>query len=337
MERVFKLGEGEAGERLDKIVSSRLDLSRSQVQKLIEDGFVTINGHVGKSNHRVNAGEVISVEVPPPEPGTAQPENLPLAILYEDEDILVVNKPAGMVVHPAAGHSNGTLVNAVLGHAPGLVVGNAERPGIVHRLDRDTSGLIVIAKNDASLKALQAQFAGRTVHKTYLALVGGNVGVPQGKIEAPLARDPHDRKKFAVKASATARQAVTYFRVAQRLGEYTLLEVEPHTGRTHQIRVHLAFIKHPIVGDAVYGRKANKGLGLERQFLHAWRLALAHPRTGQAMEFTAALPSDLQEALLRFGGDPAPYVQRTGLVPGTSFLTLQDRERRAPRRRSPRR
>jgi 23S rRNA pseudouridine1911/1915/1917 synthase len=304
MEQQLRVQEKDGGARLDKFIVTRLpELSRAFAQQLIDEGFVRVNERARDANYRVRAGETIRVSVPPPQPTDAQPEQIPLAIIYEDEALIVINKPAGMVVHPAAGHAHGTLANAVLGYAPGLIIGNAERPGIVHRLDRDTSGLIVIAKTDDALKNLQQQFSGRTVHKTYLALAHGRVAVEQGKIDAPLARDPHDRKKFAVVNNASARAAVTYFRVLQRMPEYTLLQVEPQTGRTHQIRVHLAFIHHPVVGDTIYNRTRNR-LGLARQFLHAWRIEFAHPRTGARLEFSAPLPDDLREALQHAGGAP---------------------------------
>lgn len=264
-------------------------------------------GKVRKANYRVKSGESISLELPPSRPSASVGEQIPLVILFEDESILVVDKPAGMVVHPAAGHITGTLVNAVLGHSPNLTTGNTLRPGIVHRLDRDTSGLIVIAKQDAAMKELQRQFSSREVHKTYLALVHGEVNVPEGKIEGPLARDPHDRKRFVVAASFKARQAVTIFHVAERLRNYTLLKVEPQTGRTHQIRVHLGFIGHPVVGDRVYGRRHPDELGMKRQFLHAWRLGFTHPISKEPMSFTAGLPADLGEALALAGGDPSPW------------------------------
>ncbi len=309
MEERIQVEAGESGERLDKFVTTKLPtLSRSFVQQLIQDGFIRVEDRARKANYRVSAGETIRVNIPPPQPAQARAESIPLTIIHEDDALLVINKPAGMVVHPAAGHADGTLVNAVLGHAPDLIVGNAERPGIVHRLDRDTSGLIIIAKTDEALKNLQQQFASRTVHKTYLALVNGQVSVAQGKIDAPLGRDAHDRKKFAVVNSAVAREAITLFHVAERLANYTLLKVEPQTGRTHQIRVHLAFIHHPVVGDEVYGRSRKNALGLERQFLHAWRVIFIHPETGRPVEFMAPLPQDLQEALSRAGGDPRPYV-----------------------------
>lgn len=299
----------EAGERLDKFISLKIpDLSRALARRLIDDGMVTVAGRARKPNYRLRLAETVRIALPPPREAVAKAEDIPLRIIYEDAEIIVVDKPAGMVVHPAAGHYSGTLVNAVLAHSPGLVIGNAERPGIVHRLDRDTSGLILIAKNDAALINLQRQFSSRAVSKTYLALVYGQVETPQGAIEAPIGRDPHDRKRFAVATSGRSRTAVTFFRVAESLRAYTLLKVEPKTGRTHQIRVHLAFIGHAVAGDKEYGRKRENELALSRQFLHAWKLGLVHPTSGEPMEFTAPLPSDLVEALQRAGGDPGPWI-----------------------------
>jgi 23S rRNA pseudouridine1911/1915/1917 synthase len=309
MEEILRVGEDDAGERLDKFISAKLPaLSRTLAQHLIDEGLVRAEKLPRKANYRIKAGETVRVDIPPPRLAAAHGEQIALQILFEDEAILVVDKPAGMVVHPAAGHVGGTLVNAVLGRTPGLSTGDVERPGIVHRLDRDTSGLIVVAKKENALKNLQRQFSSRMVHKTYLALVYGQVPVPEGRIEAPLARDPHDRKRFAVVASARSRQAVTIFRVVERLRDFSLLKVELVTGRTHQIRVHLAFIQHPVVGDRVYGGKRRNDLGLGRQFLHAWRLGFLHPIDGEPMEFTAKLPADLREALRSAGGDPNPWI-----------------------------
>lgn len=285
------------GQRLDRFIVSQLpELSRSFVQHLIEDGQIRVDECTLKANHRLKSGEIITITIPPPDAARTRAEAIPLDIVYEDDSLIVINKPAGMVVHPATGHEHGTLVNAVLSHAPEMVVGNEERPGVVHRLDRDTSGLIVIAKTDPALHALQHQFAGRTVHKTYLALVHGKVNVAQGKIDAPIGRDPRDRKKMAVVSGAHGRAGVTIFRTLDTNDLYSLLQVEPQTGRTHQIRVHLAFIKHPVVGDEIYGRKKDT-LGLTRQFLHAWRLEFTHPVTQGSLAFIAPLPSELQEAL----------------------------------------
>ncbi|MDL1895897.1 RluA family pseudouridine synthase [Anaerolineae bacterium CFX7] len=299
----FVVAPEHVGARLDKFIcAQRGDLSRAFAQTLITQGQARVNGVTRKANYLVKAGDAVTLEIPPPAPTQLQPETIALAILYEDAALLVVNKPAGMVVHPAAGHAAGTLANAVLGHAPDIVTGNAERPGIVHRLDRDTSGVMLIAKTDAALHNLQAQFAARAIHKTYLALVNGDVQTPEGKIDAPLGRDPRDRKKMAIAMTGRARQAVTVFRVLARNAKYSALQVEPETGRTHQIRVHLAFLKHPVVADALYGKRKND-LGLERQFLHAWRIALKHPVTGAACAFSAPLPNDLLDALTNAGFD----------------------------------
>lgn len=296
-----------AGARLDKFVSAqRADLSRAFVQTLIANGHVRVDGRARKANYVVKAGEMVDVEIPAPAATQLKPETIALDVLYEDDALLVVNKPAGMVVHPAAGHSNGTLANAVLGHAPDIVTGNAERPGIAHRLDRDTSGVMVVAKTDAALHSLQEQFAARAVHKIYLALVNGDVRTPEGRIDAPLGRDPRDRKKMAIVTAGHARNAVTVFRVLAHNAKYSLLQVEPETGRTHQIRVHLAFLKHPVAADAVYGKRKND-LGLERQFLHAWRIAFTHPVTGASCAFRAPLPLDLQNALMQAGFDARMY------------------------------
>lgn len=289
------------GTRLDKLLTAlRPDLSRSFLQMLIAGGDICVNTVSRKPNYSVKAGDTITLRVPPPAPSQAQPEEIALDVLYEDDTLLVVNKPAGMVVHPAAGHGTGTLVNAVLGHNPAIVTGNRERPGIVHRLDRETSGVMLIAKNDLGLHDLQRQFAAREIHKTYLALVNGIVKTPQGKIDAPLARDPRDRKRMAIVNAPHARASVTVFQVLAHADKYTLLRVEPETGRTHQIRVHLAFLKHPVVGDLLYGKKKND-LNLTRQFLHAWRMTFRHPTTHREMTFTAPMPADLERALVQIG------------------------------------
>ncbi len=286
-----------SGTRLDRYVSEHLtELSRAQVQRLIEDGFVSVNEVARKASYKVQAGETIRVQVPPPEPATPRAENIPLDILYEDDDMIVVNKSAGMVVHPAAGHSEGTLVNAILAHCPGLNVGGEERPGIVHRLDSETSGAILVAKNDLAMRDLQAQFKARRVHKTYLALVEGRVNPPHGKIDAPIGRDPKFRQKMAVVTQGKTRASVTIFHTLANLGNYTLLAVEPQTGRTHQIRVHLAFLGFPVVADAIYGRAKNS-LGLARQFLHAWKIAFTTPRDQRTLNLVAPLPPELLDVL----------------------------------------
>jgi 23S rRNA pseudouridine1911/1915/1917 synthase len=298
----FEVSQEQQGTRLDKfLLSRRPDLSRSFLQSVIGEGNVQVNGASRKANYSVKAGDTITFEIPAPTPATAQAEDIPLQVLYEDDALLVVNKPAGMVVHPAAGHASGTLVNAVLGHDPEIVTGNRERAGIVHRLDRDTSGVMLVAKNDAAMHNLQKQFSSRHVHKTYLALVHGIVQTPRGKIDAPLGRDPRDRKRMAIvhpqtaRVGVNARDSVTDFTVLAHSEKYTLLKVEPETGRTHQIRVHLAFLKHPVVADELYGKKKND-LGLTRQFLHAYRITFAHPVTGKEMTLTAPLPPELKTA-----------------------------------------
>jgi 23S rRNA pseudouridine1911/1915/1917 synthase len=235
------------------------------------------------------------MRVPPVGSGPARAESVPLRILFEDENVIVIDKPAGMVVHPAPGHSSGTLVNAILAHAPEISVGGVEQPGIVHRLDRDTSGLIVVAKNDAAMGALQAQWKSHSVRKVYLALVEGRVEPPSGRIEAPIARDPKHRQRMAVVTRGKTREATTVYRTLANLDRYTLLQCEPTTGRTHQIRVHLAFLGFPVVGDPIYSHRKNQ-FDLKRQFLHAWKLDLKLP-DGRPAHFQAAIPPDLRGVL----------------------------------------
>lgn len=293
------------GERLDKWLAVQLpDRSRSEIQRWIEAGLVTRQGRILKASTRVAPGDEITVEIPPaPEDYEVVPEPIPLDVLYEDDDLLVINKPAGMVVHPGAGNRHGTLVNAVLHRCPDLEgVGGVQRPGIVHRLDKDTSGLILVAKNDRAHRALQAQFKAREVAKTYLALVYGGVEPSVGEIAAAIGRDTRDRKRMAVVPSGLGRPAVTRY---ETLATYktasgerlTLLACRPLTGRTHQIRVHLAYIKHPIVGDAVYAGRRKPPVSCPRQFLHAHRITFRLPATGQEVTFTAPLPPDLQAVL----------------------------------------
>lgn len=248
-----------------------------------------------KPAHRVSVGELVHVAIPPVEPPSLEPEAIPLTIVYEDADLLVVDKPAGLTVHPGAGRLTGTLVHAVLAHCPDLPgIGGEHRPGIVHRLDKDTSGLLVVAKTEVTLRGLQAQIQARRVQRHYLALVHGRIARTTGTIDAPIARDPRHRTRMAIVASG--RRAVTHFRVAERFAEATLLEARLETGRTHQIRVHCASLGHPIVGDQVYGRRSNPW-GLRRQALHAFRLAFIHPVSGTLMTFTALLPEEMDTAL----------------------------------------
>ena len=304
------IADGRAeGERLDSFLGrSGVVPSRSQAQRLIEEGNVTINGRsAAKSGQKLAPGDLVRVAVPPPGPNlAAEPEAIPLDVVYEDEDIIVINKPPGMVVHPAAGTRAGTLVNALLAHANGLsAIGGVERPGIVHRLDKDTSGLLVVAKNDLAHQSLSRQIAGHAAGRRYLALVAGRVGPDSGAIDAAIGRHPVDRMKMAVVDSG-GRDAVTHYRVLERFTvgdeQLTLLEARLETGRTHQIRVHMAACGYPLVGDQTYGprkKRPHPAVSFPRQALHAWRLSLRHPRTGLAMEFEAPLPSDFAEFLTR--------------------------------------
>jgi 23S rRNA pseudouridine1911/1915/1917 synthase len=293
------------GSRLDRfLVSVVPNQSRSQIQRLIKDGRVRVAARVAKAKELVKVGQHITIEVPEPVESGLQPEALPLPIVYEDGDVIVVDKPAGMVVHPAAGHASGTLVNALLHHVDDLSgIGGEKRPGIVHRLDRGTSGLMVVAKHDAAHAELSRQFRDREVEKQYLALVWGTVEAGR-RIDAPIGRDPVNRKKMSARARR-AREAVTRVVRVEHLGPaLTLAQVAIHTGRTHQIRVHLSAIGHPVVGDPLYGGVHRRVPGdlkavthLDRPFLHAARLAFSHPVDGRRMEFESQLPDDLQRVL----------------------------------------
>ncbi len=296
---VLFIHDGASPERLDKLLVARFpDYSRSRLQGLIKDGFVRLNDRVvTKSGCPVESGATIRVELPPPEPVDLLPESIPLRVIFENKDVLVVDKPAGMVVHPAAGHTSGTLVNAALAHMPDLEgIGGELRPGIVHRLDKDTSGLILIAKNERAHRFLQDQFRLRQVKKIYLALVDGKPPTPEGRIEAPIARDPAHRKRMAVVSPGRGRDAVTEYFTREVFPLHTLVEAHPLTGRTHQIRLHLAFLGCPIVGDTVYGRR-KLSLALERHFLHAARLVVRLPGEKQARVFEAPLPAELEKVL----------------------------------------
>jgi 23S rRNA pseudouridine1911/1915/1917 synthase len=296
-----------SGERLDRYLTQQLaDASRVDVQRWIKEERVTVNGRSVKASYKLAAGETVSILRPARIEAQIEPEQIALDVVYEDADLLVVNKPAGMVVHPAPGHVRGTLVNALLGRDPGLAqVGGPARAGVVHRLDRETSGLLLVAKNSAAFAKLQRQFKTRRVQKTYLALVEGVLDVASGRVEAPVARDPAHRQRMAVLSeNRGGRRAATAFHVldsyvstmSQQRHEFSLLEVDLLTGRTHQIRVHMAFIKHPVVGDRIYGRRKQR-IPCPRQFLHAHRLAFAQPTTGQPVQVEAPLPVDLQAVL----------------------------------------
>jgi 23S rRNA pseudouridine1911/1915/1917 synthase len=254
---------------------------------------------VRKPAQQLSGGENILIEIPENRPSSLEPEPIPLEVIFENRDVLIVNKPPGMVVHPAAGHPSGTLVHAALSHAPDLRgVGGEARPGVVHRLDKDTSGLILLAKDDPTHQYLQRLFRDRGIEKTYLALVDGHPPTPSGRIEAPVGRDPHQRKRMAVVPAARGRSAVTQYRAVESFRDHTLMELHPETGRTHQIRVHLAFLGCPVVADRVYGMK-KASIPVGRQMLHAWRLRLALPDETEAREFKAPLPEDFVSALAR--------------------------------------
>ena len=286
-------------ERLDIFLTACLpEFSRSRLQGLIKDGFVRVDGAAAtKPSRSLGLGAAVEVRIPPPTPSRLVGEAIPLDILFENDDLLVVNKPAGMVVHPSPGHEAGTLVHAVLGHVPGLEgIGGEERPGVVHRLDKETSGLILLAKNERAHRWLQDQFRLRKVEKTYLALVDGAPPTPAGRVEAPVGRDPAHRKKMAVLSSGKGREAASEYRTLERFKAHTLLEVHPLTGRTHQIRLHLAFLGCPIVGDTVYGRK-KPSLEIGRHFLHAFRLRIILPGEKEPRTFEAQLPKALLEVI----------------------------------------
>ena len=287
--------------RADRWATDLSGLSRSHVQRLITEGRLTAAGVPVKANTIVNPATELELRIPPPAPAVPQAEpELPLAIVYEDDDLLIIDKPAGQVVHPAPGHDSGTLVNALLGRgaelAPGGIAG-VQRPGIVHRLDRDTSGLLMVARTDAAQASLQAQLKARRVKKTYLALVHGSVAAAVGRIEAPVGRDPGRRTRMAV--TPNGRASVTGYRVRERFAGWTLLELDLVTGRTHQIRVHLEAIGHPVAGDPLYGTGTSRRgpAGLERLFLHSWRLELTSPSTGRLIRAEAPLPEPLEQVL----------------------------------------
>ena len=295
---LLRAAEENRNQRLDAFLASGLDgLTRSQTARLIENGAVTVNGKAVSKSYKMTGGEAVSVTLPAPEPVEAVPQNIPLDVVYEDEDVIVVNKPSGMVVHPAPGHPDGTLVNALLCHCAGSLsgVGGALRPGIVHRIDRDTSGLIIAAKNDFAHRSLAAQLADHTLARTYECVVTGNLREDRGTVDAPIARDRRDRKRMAV--SPDGRRAVTHWEVIARYPGYTHLRCRLETGRTHQIRVHMAYLGHPILGDTVYGAKKPVP-GLTGQCLHAVGLQFLHPRTGGRVSLTCPLPEEFS-ALLR--------------------------------------
>jgi 23S rRNA pseudouridine1911/1915/1917 synthase len=302
----FTVEQSHPGARLDVFLREKFPaVSRGAMQRLIEQGHVRVNGQTVKSTHTPRAGEPVEIHWPEARPAEAQPEDIPLDILFEDESLLVVNKPAGLVVHPAAGHEEHTLVNALLHHCAGSLsgIGGIARPGIVHRLDKDTSGCLVVAKNDATHLALSEQFSSRAVQKIYHAIVCGEVARDAGEIHAAIARHPTHRKRMAVHDDASGRAAHTSWRVLERLRAATLVEARIHTGRTHQIRVHFQFLGHPVAGDETYGAKPNQKLteqtnyAAPRVLLHAKELSFVHPQTKKTMKFAAPLPADFKQAL----------------------------------------
>jgi len=305
----YIISEDETGERLDHYLAAKdeVRLSRSQVHRLIEDGFVKVNRKVPKSSYKLRVDDRVNLTIPPPKKLEVLPENIPLDIVYEDEDLVVVNKPRGMVVHPAAGNYSGTLVNALLYHCKDLSgIGGVLRPGVVHRLDKDTSGLLVIAKNDFTHQSLSRQFKAKQIFKQYVALVHGVMQQAEGTIESKIGRHPKHRKKMAVISSAETkvkgREALTHYKVVEKFNNYTLVELILETGRTHQIRVHLTSIGHSIVGDPTYGHRREEFNKVNGQLLHAAKLGFIHPRTGEPVEFEREMPDDMRDVVKRLRG-----------------------------------
>lgn len=295
---VVTAGAEDAGVRIDVCLAAKLGVSRSNMQKLLEEGRVKRGDKVLKANYKVRAGEVYTVDIPEPEPIEAVPEDIPLDIIYEDDDVVVLNKARGMVVHPAPGNYTGTLVNALLYHCKNLSgINSAIRPGIVHRLDKDTSGIMIVAKNDAAHIALSQQIQSKTAVRTYLAVVRGNIKTDSGTIETQIARDKNDRKKMAV-VKEGGREAITDYEVLERFGKYTLVRCKLRTGRTHQIRVHMEYLGYPLVGDPKYSPMKTP-FAIKGQALHSHTLEFTHPRTGERMKFEAPLPEDMHKIITR--------------------------------------
>ena len=292
------IAEEQAGQRAGVGLALLLDITRSNMQRLLEDGRAVKGAKVLKANYKLRAGDEIVVTLPEPQPLDAQPENIPLDIIYEDEDVIVVNKARGMVVHPAAGNYSGTLVNALLYHCKNLSgINGVIRPGIVHRLDKDTSGIMICAKNDEAHLSLSQQIQAKTARRTYLAVVRGNIKTDSGTIETQIARDKVDRKKMAV-VKENGREAITDYEVVERFGKYTLVRCKLRTGRTHQIRVHMEYLGYPLVGDPKYSPMKTP-FAIKGQALHSQTLEFTHPRTGERMRFEAPLPEDMQKIITR--------------------------------------
>ncbi len=295
MRETWTCPEGTSG-RLDKFLAEVSGLSRTRIQELASLSLITVNGKAAKSSLKLAEGDVIEAEIPEDEPAEIVPENIPLDILYEDSDIIAINKPKGMVVHPASGVYSGTLVNALMYHCTDLSgINGVIRPGIVHRIDKDTTGCIVACKNDEAHRSIAAQLENKTCHREYRAVVMGNIVHDTGMIDAPIGRDPKDRQRMTV-TDSNSKPAVTHFKVLERFGNATLVECALETGRTHQIRVHMKYIGHPVMGDEKYGRKSSV-MDTQGQVLHAYRLTLVHPRTQQEMVFEAPLPAYFEELL----------------------------------------
>ena len=295
---ILTITENEAGQRADVVLAAMLELTRSNMQKLLDEGRAVKGTKVIKSNYKVKLGDEIIVTLPEPQPLDVQPENIPLDIIYEDEDVVVVNKARGMVVHPAAGNYSGTLGNALLYHCKNLSgINGVIRPGIVHRLDKDTSGIMICAKNDAAHVSLSEQIQSKTAQRTYLAVVRGNIKTDSGVIETQISRDKDDRKKMAV-VKEGGRNAITEYEVVERFGKYTIVKCKLKTGRTHQIRVHMEYLGYPLVGDPKYSPMKTP-FSINGQALHSLTLAFDHPRTGERMEFEAKLPEDLHKIVTR--------------------------------------
>lgn len=296
-QRDLVISRSDSGGRLDAVVAGYLDdLSRAYVQQLIADGALLVDGKTCKASHRLRGGETVSLTLPSPAPSCLVPEAMSLRVVYEDADVVVIDKPPGMVVHPSPGHDRGTVVNAILAHVPDVLIRGTARPGIVHRLDKDTSGLLVVAKHERALNELQQQFKARGTLKVYRALLDGVLEPERAEIDAPIGRDPRHRRRMAVRSGG--RQALSHFTVVERFARHTLIDARIETGRTHQIRVHAAYTGHPVTGDALYGRGTSSVVGLGRQFLHATRLGLVL-LDGAWHEFSSPLPADLETALQR--------------------------------------
>lgn len=316
--REHRVSPQEASQRIDILLLRRgAPVSRAYIQRLIRQGHITVDGVPVKPSHRLRPGQVIRIEIPAPVPLTAGPEPIPLDVLYEDASIIVLNKPAGLVVHPAPGHATGTLVNALLHHCKDLGgIGGVERPGIVHRLDKDTSGVLVVAKTDAAHRLLSSQFKSHTIRRTYLALIAGVPKKRSGKIELAIGRDVADRKKISAR-TRKPRDAASAYRVLFAFDDTSLVEIRPETGRTHQIRVHLSALGHPVLGDRTYGGRHSvwqKNFTAHRQMLHAYRLGIIHPDSGEALDFSAPPPDDMRVAIETLSGRSWNEIIQSGRI-----------------------